>query len=183
MTKKLLLVFAALCVAPAIAHAQFEIKGGLSFGSVTNSGVLPGNNGQRNGFVVGVGANTGGTIGFGVEGLYAQRGTTATHLDYIDVPLYLRVAAPSVVSPFAYVGPQVSFELKCGANNDICSGSGRPKKTYAGVIGAGVKFASLNNVSVEGRYVYGLTDLSFNTVSSSNSYKTRTLMLLAGVGF
>ena len=171
------------CTVPALAQAQLGIKGGLSYGSVTNSGLLPGTDGQRDGFAVGVSANTGGIVGFGVEALYAQRGTSNAHLDYVDVPVYLRVAAPSPVSPFAYVGPQASYELKCGANSEICAGSGRPRLTWSGVIGAGVKLAALNNISLEGRYVYGLTDLSFDTVSSSGSYKTRTFMILAGVGF
>jgi hypothetical protein len=34
----------------------------------------------------------------------------------------------------------------------------------------------------EGRYVYGLTDLKLNTVTSSSSYKTRSFLLLVGFG-
>lgn len=183
MTTRLLLVLAVLCIAPSAAHAQLAIKGGLSFSRVTNSGLLPGTDGQRDGFALGLGAMTGGVIGAGVEALYAQRGTSNARLDYLDLPVYLRVAAPSPVSPFAYLGPQASYELKCGANSEVCDGSGRPRLSWSGVIGAGVRLAALNNVSFEGRYVYGLTDLSFDTVSSSSSYKTRTFMILAGVGF
>lgn len=190
MTKRFLFVLAAMCavpaITPAIADAQLSAKAGLSFGSVSNGGVLPGTDGQRNGFVVGVGAHTAGPIGIGVEGLYAQRGTSGTHLDYIDVPVYVRLAAPapmSPVSPFAYVGPQVSFELNCGSDSAICDGSGRKKVTYAGMIGAGATFAAISNISVEARYVYGLTDLKFSTVTTSENYKTRSFMLLAGIGF
>jgi opacity protein-like surface antigen len=182
MNKRLLLVLAALCSAPALTQAQIVIKGGLSYGNVTNSGLLPGSDGQRNGLAIGVGAKAGDLVGVGVEALYAQRGIASARLDYIDLPVYLRVALPSPVSPFAYLGPQASFELKCGSDSNNCAGSGRPKLTYAGVIGAGVKFAALNNISLEGRYVYGLTDLSFNTISSSSSYKTRSFMLLFGIG-
>jgi hypothetical protein len=179
----------ALCIAPAIAHAQLGIKGGLSYGNVSSSGVLPGNVDQRSGFAVGLTAISSGVVGFGLEALYAQRGVTSSvagdsrHLDYIDVPLYLRVAIPAPISPFAYAGPQASYEIKCGADGTDCPDTGRPKFTFAGVIGAGIKFGAHSGLSLEGRYVYGLTDLKLGTVSSSDSYKTRAFMLLAGIGF
>jgi hypothetical protein len=180
-----------LAAAPVTARAQggLGIKAGLSFNTASNTGLAPGAT-QRSGFAVGISALTGGVIGFGVEGLYAQRGFTATtasdsrRLDYIDVPVYLRIALQNrVVTPFAYAGPQGSYELKCGTGTVDCPASDRPKFTYAGVIGGGVRFDKLGGLSVEGRYVYGLTDLKYTTVSSSESYKTRSLLLLAGFGF
>ncbi|HEY5219972.1 MAG TPA: outer membrane beta-barrel protein, partial [Gemmatimonadaceae bacterium] len=133
---------------------------------------------------------TGGVIGLGIDGMYAQRGfdnsvaADARHLDYIDVPVYLRLAIPTgVISPFAFAGPQASFELKCGTDSGDCPDSGRPKVTYAGVIGAGLQFGVLSGLSVEGRYVYGLSNLKVNTISTTNSYKTRSFLLLLGLGF
>jgi hypothetical protein len=38
-------------------------------------------------------------------------------------------------------------------------------------------------LSIEGRYVYGLTDLKLNTVTSSESFKSRTFLILAGYHF
>jgi hypothetical protein len=178
-------------MAPSMARAQggFGIKGGLSYGTATNNGVDPGAT-QRSGFAIGVGAITGGVVGFGIEGLYAQRGFTSTiagasrKLDYIDVPLYLRVSIPTpLVSPFAYAGPQGSYELKCGTDSGNCPDSGRPKFTYAGVIGAGLRFGVLGGLSVEGRYIYSLTDLNMSTISTTKSYQARSLMLLVGIGF
>ena len=134
-------------------------------------------------FAAGLGLWTGGSLGFGVEGLYAQRGITARKLDYIDVPGYVRLEITNpAISPFAYAGPQASFELKCDADAGTCP-SGRPKTTYAGVIGAGLRFGSSRGFSIEGRYIYGLTDLKLNTVTTSDSYKTRSFLLLAGIGF
>jgi hypothetical protein len=187
--KRTLSALIALCVVPTIAIAQggIGIKGGLSYGNVTNSGALPGSVVQRSGFAVGVSLNTGGVIGIGLEGLYAQRGVTSDlatdsrRLDYIDVPLYVRLSIPlGIVSPFAYVGPQGSYELKCETEVGDCPDTDRPRFTYAGVIGAGLRFAGF---SVEGRYIYGLQDLKLSTVSSSESYKTRSFMVLFGVGF
>ncbi len=177
----------------ATAYAQgggLGIKGGLSYGNVSNSGALPGSVSQRSGFAIGLSGNTGGVIGLGIEGLYAQRGfdnsvaADARHLDYIDVPIYLRLAAPlGTFAPFAYAGPQGSYELNCGTDSGNCPDSGRPKMTYSGVIGAGVAFGMLHGLSIEGRYVYGLTDLKLNTISTTQSYQTRSFMLLLGLGF
>ena len=192
MTRSLL-ALAALLAAPTFAHAQgggFGLKGGLSYGNVSNSGALPGSATQRSGIALGVSALSGGALGFGIEALYAQRGFTSSlgsssrELDYLDIPVYLRLAMPTPgISPFGYAGPQASFELKCGTQSGNCPDSGRPKATYAGVIGAGLRFASFMGLSVEGRYVYGLTDLNLSTVSTSESYQTRSFMLLAGISF
>ena len=134
--------------------------------------------------------STGGLFGVGVEGLYAQRGFTSSvsgfsqQLSYIDVPVYFKVTIPTgtAVSPYALVGPEVNFEMNCDAGGGSCP-SGRDKVTYAGVIGAGVKFGVWTGVAVEGRYAYGLQDLNYSTVSNSSNYRPRSFMLLARVGF
>jgi Outer membrane protein beta-barrel domain len=177
----------------AVARAQgggVGIKGGLSYGNISNGGAFPGSVAQRSGFAIGLSANTGGMIGLGIDALYAQRGfdnsiaADARHLDYIDVPVYLRLAAPmGAIAPFAYAGPQGSYELNCGTNSGNCPDSGRPKVTYAGVIGAGVAFGMLHGLSIEGRYVYGLSDLKLGTISTTQSYQTRSFLVLLGFGF
>jgi len=182
----IVIAFASLCSLPAAANAQgFGILGGLSWGSTPSQGALPGTLKANSGFAVGLAAESGGVIGFGINGLYAQRGFTSSvtgsssKLNYIDVPVYLRLSIPNdMITPFAFVGPQASFELGC--EGGYCP-SGRAKVTYAGVIGAGVKFGHI--VSVQGRYVYGLTNLNYGTVSNTNNYQPRSFMLLAGVGF
>jgi hypothetical protein len=184
-------VATVLLAAPAAAQSYggLVIKGGLSYGNVSNSGVFPGDAKQRSGAALGLGLMSGGVLGFGVEGLWAQRGFDNTvpggtrHLDYIDVPAYLRFALQNpAIEPFAYAGPQVSFEIKCDADDGVCP-EGRKKTSYAGVIGAGLRLPQLAGISVEGRYVYGLTDLRLNTVTDSESYKTRSFMVLFGIGF
>jgi hypothetical protein len=176
-----------LGLVPSVAVAQLGFKGGFSYGNVTNRGVLPGALHERSGFAVGMSlVSAGSLLGFGVEGLYAQRGvasssaTDSRKLDYIDVPAYLRVTLPTPgLAPYAFAGPQVSFELHC---SDACP-SGRPKTTTAAVIGAGVRLGAGSAFSLEGRYLYGLTDLKLNTVTSADSYKTRSFLILAGLEF
>jgi hypothetical protein len=99
------------------------------------------------------------------------------------VPIYLKVALPNpMITPFAFVGPQGSFEMKCDGGGGSCP-SGHPKTTFSGVIGAGLKFGVLGGLSVQGRYVYGLTNLNLSTVSNAGNYQPRSFMILAGIGF
>lgn len=189
-----ILAAAPLCLAAAFTTAQAQgvgIKGGLVWNNVANSGALPGNPGPFTGWTGGLMLSTGkGPVGIGIEGLYARRGVSAPtftdsrRLDYIDVPAYLRIMIPTPgVAPYAYAGPQVSFELNCSAGGSPCP-SGRPKMSYAGIIGAGVSFGGVGGrLSVEGRYMYGLTDLKLSTATSSSSYKTRSFLILMGIGF
>ena len=173
------------------AQAEFGLKGGVSFGNISNKGVLPGDLGTRTGFAAGASVGLGGgLIGVGAEALFAQRGLSGdvgdTKLDYIDIPVYLKVQAPTPgISPFGYIGPQVSFEVTCKVSDVDCGDTGRAKTDYAGVVGAGVKFGGGEKVglSAEARYVYGLKDLKFETVTSDESFKTRSFLILGGIIF
>lgn len=48
--------------------------------------------------------------------------------------------------------------------------------------GAGASLGG-RGLSLEGRYMYGLTDLKLSTVTSSTSYHSRSFLILAGVPF
>ena len=185
------LAAALVAAAPAWAQGGVGIKGGLSYGNVTNRGLLPGNLDTRTGFAAGlfIGSREN-LLGWGIEGLYAQRGVVSDNgpdsreLDYIDVPGYLRVMIPApALGPYVYAGPQVSFELACRSGGADCPDTDRPKTTYAAVLGGGVRIGGMQAFSLEGRYIYGLTDLKLETVTSSESYKTRSFLLLLGIRF
>jgi len=184
-----------LLAAPALAAAQGSvgIKAGASFGNISNKGVLPGDLETRTGWAAGLYLGSGSMLGIGVEGLYAQRGLTSdqalataeTRLDYLDLPVYFQVSLPTPgFQPFGYAGPQVSYEVRCrtGAGGECADHdvSGRKRWTFAGVIGAGVRLGGM--FGIEGRYVYGLSDLKVETVTSSSSYKHRSFMLLGSIG-
>jgi hypothetical protein len=199
MTKRTLgglLAAAFLLAAPQAISAQDQddpktgglvVKGGMSFGGVSNSGVFPGSS-NRNGFAIGLGLVTSAPLGLGIEGLYAQRGITGDpgggrELDYIDIPIYLRLGITNpTAEPYFIAGPQISIELKCDDNGEDCP-SGRNDVTYAGVVGAGVRLPQVAGISIEARYVYGLSDLELSTVSDSDSYQTRSFLLLFALGF
>jgi len=194
MKRTLACVIAVTLGATAVATAQsgIAVKGGFSYGNVSNRGILPGNLDARTGFALGLSFGAGrNMLGIGFEGLYAQRGVSSSssppderRLDYIDVPVFVRALFPSPgIAPYAYAGPQVSFELRCRAGNTACPDSGRPSTSFAGVIGGGARLGARSAFTIEGRYVYGLTDLKLSTVTSSESYKTRSFLILAGWAF
>lgn len=198
MTRRIsVALFLTLGALPVAANAQgLGLKVGGIFANVSNSGVLPNDMGSRTGFSAGLALGTKGRmIGFGAEALYVQNGlnsaTPATELkiNYVSVPVYLRLGLPTPgVRPFAYVGPQFSFELGCKLGGSDCpdatfGGGERKKTTFAGVIGGGLRLGGKMGFTIEGRYIYGLTDLKYGTVSSGASYKDRDLMILAGVSF
>ena len=200
MRKRSLLGGAALVLGiqgTLLAQSEVGIKAGASFGNISNKGVLPGSLKNRTGLAGGLYFGyRAAVLGFGFEGLYAQRGaesdeataTAETKLDYIDVPAYLKVTIPTPgVRPFIYAGPQVSYEVKCrtgaGADCGDYSTTGRKRWDYAGIIGAGLRLGGKSvAVSFEGRYVYGLKDLKPTTVTSSESYNNRSFLLLVGIG-
>jgi len=184
--------FVALCACSVAASAQgVGALVGYSFGAVPSaSAPVLGTLKARDGIAIGLGVEGSAPLGFGINALYAQRGYTSSvtgysqQLSYIDVPVYLKLSIPTpLISPFGFVGPQASFELDCSAGAGGSCPSGRAKVTYAGVAGIGAKFGILGGLSLQGRYVYNLTDLDYSTVSNAGSYKNRSFMLLVGFGF
>jgi hypothetical protein len=178
-----------------LAQGEFGVKGGVSFGNISNKGVLPGELKTRTGFTGGLYFGyRAAVLGIDVEGLYAQRGarsdqslaTAETKLDFIDVPVYLKATVPAGgIQPFVYAGPQISFEVRCrtASGAECATNSIRKKTDYAGVVGAGLRFGSSSGgLGIEGRYIYGLRDLELSTVTSSTSYKTRTFEILVSIG-
>jgi len=198
MRKRSLIAGAALILGmqgTLLAQPEIGIKGGASFGNISNKGLLPGNLKTRTGLAGGLYLGSGGAIGIGIEGLYAQRGaesdeitaTAETRLDYFDVPAYLKIKIPTpAIKPFIYAGPQISYEVKCrtgaGADCGNYSTTGRKRWDYAGIIGAGIRIGAGIGFGIEGRYVYGLKDLKPSTVTSGSSYKNRSFLLLGSIG-
>lgn len=179
----------ALAFAPVAAQAQggLGIKGGLTYSSVSQSGVAPGVSlsgytGWTAGLSFGT-ASDSSALGLQVEGLYARRGVNGTSntsdiREFIDVPLFLQLKLPvPAVQPYIYAGPQASYELGCS------SCTAKQNWSYAADIGVGLRLGGSTGISIEGRYMYGLTDFKWGTVSSSSSYKMRQFLLLAGIGF
>jgi len=123
----------------------------------------------------------------GVEALYAQRGlansgrpTSASSTTSI-VPVFLRALFPTPGCRAYRVRRTASlFRAAVPRGWTDCPNTNRPSTSYAAVIGGGVRLGAASAFHVEGRYIYGLTDLKLSTVTSSESYKTRSFAILAG---
>lgn len=206
--KRIYAVIAALmlAMAPAVASAQvygdttyverqdrgwgIALKGGVTWNNVDNSGVFPGDLDQFTGWTVGLAiGTTGEPVSVGLEALWARRGLTVGNdadsrtFDYIDVPALLRLAIPAgAIAPYLFAGPQLSFEVSCETGIGDCDAD-RDELSYAAIIGAGIRLGDESRFSIEGRYMYGLSDLDYSTVTSSSSYRQRNFMILGGIGF
>jgi hypothetical protein len=194
--KRSLALLAVLAIAPTAAFAQggVGIKAGLTFGNVDNRGVAPGSQAFEgtNGFTVGLSLGTASdsaAIGLRLEGLYARRGVNASNnpdsrrIDFADVPLMLEFRLPvQGLAPYLYGGPQISYQLRCATDAGTCP-EDNDGLSYAAVVGAGLRLGGSSAITIEGRYMYGLTDFTWTTVSNSESYRTRQFLILAGIGF
>lgn len=195
--RRSLALLAALALAPAAAYAQggVGIKAGLTFGNVDQSGVTPGSQtfSGINGFTAGLSLGTAGdrsAVGLRIEALYSRRGIDAgsnspdsRRIDFADVPLMLEVKLPVTgLAPYIYGGPQLSYQLRCATGAGGCPESNNAL-SYAAVVGAGLRLGGNSAFTIEGRYMYGLSDFTWTTVSNSESYRTRQFLILAGIGF
>jgi len=177
------------------ASAQLQLKAGVSHGSLatTTPTVAPGKLNGRTGFALGLAyqdhaANS--HFGFGTELLYSQRGGTSTKIgdnrkiDYVDVPIYLTISStsPTKFAPYAYLGPQASFEVRCTTGLGDCPQDGRQSRVFEGVAGVGLHFQGARDLTIEARYVRGFNDLGIGTTDGQGAYDNSGLMIMAGIG-
>lgn len=133
-------------------------------------------------------------IALQIEALYSQRGVqddveeadATARLTYIDIPVTARwSSAPMGETRFhLFTGPQVGIKVKAEVINDqldmTSSISDQIKNWDLGwTAGAGI---SMNRVSLDARYTFGLTDISA-AEDDTGSAKNRTFTVLLGVQF
>jgi hypothetical protein len=163
-------------------HPRFSVVGGVNFakfrGSDVGSGVT-----TRTGFHLGglVTAAATPSLAFQTGLVYSQEGTSAdagggltgaVKIDYLQVPLYLKVhttlQGTTPLSPHLYIGPAIGYKVRCKveASNGGTTASAdcddptvglSIKTTEFGIhFGAGVDFGRF---TVGGRYQLGLSSL------------------------
>jgi hypothetical protein len=186
------IALASVCAVPVAANAQgFGVLAGYSYGSApASNNISVGTLKANDGFAIGIGGESSGIFRLGFNALYSQRGYTSStpgysqKLGYIDVPIYVKFNIPTpLISPFILAGPQGSFQISCDAGGGAGSCPTSNKTTYAGILAIGAKFGMLGGLSLQGRYVYGLQNLDYSTVSTASNYKSRSFQLLLGLGF
>ncbi len=199
------ILLAVFVVLPGVAAAQIEIglKGGVSFANLPKIADEIEADGGTPGMRIGAAAGghllltLGGIVGLQAEALYTQKGIKGDALagldeaielrvDYIDVPILLRLGVTGGRGLQFLVGP--SFNFNTGAKLKV-SGAFEAEEDikdqiedfeFGMVVGLGYYGRRL---LLEGRYQEGLTDVATFTdfVDDAITYKNRTFLVLIGV--
>ncbi|MDQ6611781.1 MAG: PorT family protein [Gemmatimonadota bacterium] len=206
----------------AMARPSFGILLGTNIATVSdadkgfdNTNGVPVNKKQRIGLNVGVFARIplAGMVSLQPEVHYAQNGVTleATggevgkldlHIDYVEVPVLLRLDIPtgSSIHPILLAGASAAYRVKCqlsgGASGATASfdcesnpGSSSTsvdpfkKSDFSVVGGAGLALTSMGrSISLQARYTLGLQTIATDTADGIKP-KNRALSILLGIGF
>jgi hypothetical protein len=185
---------AAFAVAASASAQGLGIIAGVPVGSVPQP-ATGGYNApavhESGGFTLGLSAESGGSIGGGLNVLYVEHdvasgpANSSHRSSSLDVPVYLKLTFRARgASPFVLVGPQASFVLSC---SNACPAS--QDLMMSAVVGAGVSVGTARRVSFQVRYATGFTsqDTGFLTnpggiAEPATSFKSRSLQLVLGVG-
>jgi len=103
---------------------------------------------------------------------------------YIEIPVLFKFALlPSPIQPFLEIGPQFGFHLSddtTALGTTTTYNDSAHTMNVAGVGGAGLRLDLVQNLAIEaeGRYVFGITDLSSN---NDFTVKTRGFQVLGGL--
>lgn len=196
-----LAVLIAAAVLPQSAAAGVGVKAGyswanLKFGGITE--ILPLT--EVKNFVGGVYFSMGlGLFSIQPEILYTRQGTRLEalpnwmedRLDYIQVPVLLKIhVLPGPISPTIYAGPYGAYLLSAkgvqfvdGVTESTDIGDQRKSTDYGVVFGGGIDFRlPVIKLSAEVRYNLGLANVAQNA-AAGESVKTKSLMVLVGIGF
>jgi opacity protein-like surface antigen len=194
-------MIAALALTTQMARAEdggdgkfaFGPQGGLVFSDYSVDNAPFGRNyDDENGFIAGLFLEFGvWTVTLRPEINYVEKKFTVANTaevtnKYVEIPLLLKVNPFSdfVVSPFIVLGPSWSNHL--GSDVKLLGTTTTYDNTaddwdLAGVGGVGVEFnvAENLNLSVQGRYNFGLRDID----KSNAEVKSRGIYALGGLGF
>jgi len=97
-------------------------------------------------------------------------------VDYLEIPVLVRLAVPThgSVSPYVLLGPAFAFETRERFEMRGAIDASGDSELFDGfdlgiAAGAGVEFGhGRNGVMIEGRYTYGLTNLEYATLDTHN---------------
>lgn len=180
---------------------QVGVKGGVNLANLEfEAEGVDVNFERRTGFVGGLFVvwPLGGQVGLQTEALYSQRGaeiedpdvdaTGKVKLDYLEVPVLLRLSTPasSGTSFHVFAGPSLGFRVRARGEGTVGNFtetedlSDEIEKFDLGLsIGAGADF---NRLIVDGRYTWGLSNLNKDD-SDNVEVKNRTFSVMLGIRF
>lgn len=112
-------------------------------------------------------------------------------MNYIEIPLTAMFSFGS--GPYIFAGPSVAFETGCEVEFGDDSGSieadcddeegqiDRKKVDFSLIGGAGFQFAAgPGHILLEGRYIYGISDIADDPSATDSQFKHRTWFVAAG---
>jgi hypothetical protein len=158
------LILAATLAPLSAGYAQLTFGGfaGVNFSNLDISALDPNEStSSRTGGMLGgyLGTHLGRLFTVRLEGFWTRKGADLQEssssvgsfkIDYIEIPLILRVNLPLVViKPAIYAGPAISFKTNCTAEDSTLSESCEDvgvmiKSTdFSGIIGAGIGFGPI----------------------------------------
>jgi hypothetical protein len=168
---------------PPRLEGQYGIKLGLSLATQGSAGRAES---TRSGFAAGISVPLRPSRVFQVqpEALYVEKGWeggSEPKLQYIEVPLFLRLNAPTTsFVPYVLGGPSISFRIGCNQLIGDCPPDSR-KVDYGMGAGGGIRLGGPFGITAEGRYTWGLRDVDQDQAGLTN--QTRALVLMVGVEF
>lgn len=192
------LLIAATLAPLSAGHAQLTFGGfaGVNFSNLDVTNLDPGDvlNSRTGGMFGGyIGTHLGRLFTVRLEGYWTRKGTDLVSsgtaesfkIDYIEVPLILRVHIPLVVvKPAIYAGPAISFKTKCnveeGSTTLSCDDAMVLLKStdFSGIIGAGV---GIGPVTLDVQYDFSFSDIT-DDPSSIQEVKNQTWTVRAAFG-
>jgi|AntRauTorcE11897_2_1112592.scaffolds.fasta_scaffold36344_1 opacity protein-like surface antigen len=187
--KKLLytftLILGLLVVNQQSAHAQadFGIRGGVNFATISADGFSPD---SRTGLLVGAYANFGmdGAISIQPEVLYSAKGASfgdnETKLDYVEIPILAKytIDTDGSLAPHFYAGPYVGINVSAKNENDDDISEGISSTDFGLTLGGGLGFDSFN---IGARYSLGLSNIA--DADNAGDSKNRVFSIVAGFDF
>ena len=197
LLSSIVIVVAVLVTAQRDAQAQatFGVFAGVNFSDVDVSNLSAGTLDSRTGFMLGgwVGKRLGTLFTLRLEGYWTQKGAditgtaapTSLKINYIEVPLILRLEIPLVVvKPAIYAGPAIGFKTDCKVENQtLVLGCDDPGTNFmvkgtdlSGIIGAGI---GLGPIVVDVQYDFSLRDI---TDDPDQEAKNKTWTVRAAFG-
>lgn len=176
------------------AQTMLGVRGGVSVASVDLDIDQTFDDSNRTGFVGGVFLDFGGgdsPLGFQIGAQYSQKGAeldigntvSDLSLDYLEFPAVVKLGLPlRVIKPSVFGGVGLGFNTSCERENDGDCDDEVKSTEFSGILGADVVFYLGGiNLFVDGRYHFGLNDISDSV--DFDELKNRAWQLQAGLGF
>jgi hypothetical protein len=177
------------------AQFAFGLKGGLNLSKIDFSSDFQGNVSNRTGFHAGAFALIKITA-FAIqpEVLFSKQGSKLTYnggsaeanFDYIAVPVMFKFYLPLGLNLQA--GPQFSFLTVDDLKQTVSGGSAQTvatnfKKKQDTSLALGAGWDLPFHLTIDARYVLGLSDMKFTANSVEQSFKNRVVMVSVGYKF